>query len=212
MKRIAIVLLISLLAGIAANGQSTKVLMKTSMGDITLMLYDDTPLHKENFIDLVKTKFFDGISFHRVIPEFMIQAGDPRTKKENTEPAKQLQTIPAEFKINHFHKKGALSAARMGDQVNPQKESSGSQFYIVQGKTLSDAELDQFNSRRKSPFTDDERKIYKEIGGTPHLDFNYTVFGEVTKGIEVVDAISKVACTRTVPDKDVTIISARIIK
>lgn len=208
MKRFASVMLIGILAVLNVQAQSTKVLIKTSMGDITVMLYDDTPLHKDNFIELVENKFYDDILFHRVISEFMIQVGDPKTKNEKAVD----YTIPAEIRKNHFHKKGALSAARMGDQVNPERASSGSQFYIVQGKKVTAEELLKFGAGRPSPFTDEEAKAYMEDGGTPHLDFGYTVFGEVTKGLDVVEKISLVQCNRSVPVKDVKIISARIIK
>lgn len=217
MKRFVSILLISCLGLLAVQAQSTKVLLKTTMGDITIMLYDDTPLHKENFIDLVTSKFYDGLLFHRVIPGFMIQTGDPNSK--GAKPRQRLgnggpgYTVPAEFRSNRYHKKGALSAARQGDQVNPRKESSGSQFYLVQGKTLTDKELNQLNGSRQTPFTTEERKTYKEIGGTPFLDFNYTVFGEVTKGLGIIEAISLVKRDGgNRPNKDVKIISARIIK
>jgi len=217
MKRFVSILLISCLGFLTIQAQSTRVLLKTSLGDITIMLYDDTPLHKDNFIDLVNNKFYDGLLFHRVIPEFMIQTGDPNSNDAN--PTQQLgtggpgYTIPAEFRTNRYHKKGALSAARQGDRVNPRKESSGSQFYLVQGKKITDDELDQLNAHRPTPFTEDERKTYKEIGGTPFLDFGYTVFGEVTKGLEVIEAISLVKRNRgDRPIKDVNIITARIIK
>ncbi len=214
MKRFASILLIAILAGLNLQAQNTKVLIKTTMCDITVMLYDDTPLHKDNFITLVNKEFYDGILFHRVFPNFMIQTGDPGTK--NVEPGQQpeqLGKIPAEIRINHFHKKGALAAARQDDLVNPKKESSGSQFYIVQGKPVTDGELNNFNSTRRSPFTELEIKTYKELGGYPSLDFNYTVFGEVTKGLDVVEAISKVKISpRGRPEKDVKIISARILK
>ena len=191
--------------------------MKTSMGDIILMLYDDTPMHKENFIDLVKEKFYDGILFHRVIPTFMIQAGDPgyrvNEKGVGIPGPKADHKVPAEFKINHYHKKGALAAARMGDNVNPQKESSGSQFYIVDGKKWTKEQLDTMDKTRKSKFTEEERKNYMEVGGYPSLDFEYTVFGELVSGMEVVEAIARVERSPgNKPVKNVKIISARIIK
>ena len=193
----------------AAQAQNeTKVLIKTTMGDITVMLYDDTPLHRDNFIKLVNEGWYNGSPFHRVIKNFMIQGGqnadgrlDPNYK------------IPAEFKSNHFHKKGALAAARQGDQVNPQKMSSGSQFYIVQGKVWNETELNMFESRNGKVFSAKQRQTYLSIGGTPHLDGDYTVFGEVTEGLDVVD---KIAAVKTgymdVPVKPVTIISMEIVK
>lgn len=220
MKKFVNLLLLSCLGFLAVQAQSTKVLMKTSMGDMTIMLYDDTPLHKDNFESLVKDKFFDGLIFHRVINEFMIQAGNPNTRNhkpgESYADASEGSTIPAEFRPNHIHKKGALSAARRG-AGNPDKESSGSQFYIVQGEKYNDNMLAQVQSRRAKPFSQEEKEVYKKIGGTPFLDFEYTVFGEVIKGLEVVD---KIAAVKVVdpkkrdnrPVEDVKIISARIIK
>lgn len=190
------------------------------MGDMVIMLYDDTPLHKDNFETLVNEKFFDGLIFHRVIQNFMIQSGNPNTRnhKEGAPypDGSKGSTIPAEFRPNHIHKKGALSAARRGPG-NPNKESSGSQFYIVQGNKLDDAALATWQSRRKKPFTQQELDIYKKSGGYPGLDFEYTVFGEVVDGFDVID---KIAAVKTVdpanrddrPVKDVKIISATILK
>ena len=190
------------------QAQSTKVKMKTTLGDITLMLYDDTPIHRDNFIKLVNEKFYDGISFHRVIPQFMIQGGDPTTR--TSKPGPQLATIPAEFRPNHWHKKGALAAARTD---NPQKASSGSQFYIVVGKPWSVAELDGFEKQGTHPkFTDEQRKIYTSAGGTPHLDYTYTVYGEVTEGLDIVEKICLVPCSNTKPVTDVKILSVTIVK
>lgn len=200
------------------QAQSTKVLMKTSMGDITLVLYDDTPIHLDNLLELIKKNFYDGLLFHRVMPNFMIQAGDPNSK--NAQPGVQLgsggpgYTIPAEFKPNHYHKKGALAAARQGDQVNPKKASSGSQFYIVTGRVWSVAELTQMETTGQHPkFTDEQKKIYTTIGGYPPLDYQYTVFGEVTDGLDVVDKISMVprdAPNR--PNTDIKILSFTVVK
>ena len=167
----------------------TTVIMVTEYGDIELLLYEKTPLHRDNFIKLVKEGFYDGTLFHRVIKGFMIQGGDPDSK--NAQPGVGLgmggpgYTIPAEFVPEYFHKRGALAAARMGDMVNPEKASSGSQFYIVQGRTFTDEDLDRLGIEDEK-----RREIYKTIGGTPHLDGGYTVFGEVTKGLEVIDKIT----------------------
>ena len=174
----------------------TKVLFKTTFGDITVALYDDTPQHKANFIKLVNDKFYDGVLFHRIIKGFMIQGGDPNSKTAKA--GQRLgdgdvgYTIPAEFKENHFHKKGALCAARQGDQVNPKKASSGSQFYIVQGTVFDDKKLDYYEERLGKIFSATQRQAYKTVGGTPHLDGDYTVFGEVTEGLEIVDKIAAV--------------------
>ena len=173
-----------------------RVQLTTDSGVIVLRLYNQTPLHRDNFLKLVKQHYFDSLVFHRVINNFMIQGGDPNSK--NALPKIQLgnggpgYTIPAEFDSTLFHKKGALAAARMGDNENPLKASSGSQFYIVQGKKFTDAGLDSVETfrlkGRKLPPA--HREVYKTIGGTPHLDMGYTVFGEVESGLEVVDKIA----------------------
>ena len=170
--------------------------MVTNYGRIVLLLYDETPLHRDNFIKLATNRVFDGLLFHRVIEKFMIQGGDPTSK--GAEPGKMLgdgtlgYNIPAEFRPELFHKRGALCAAREGDMVNPKKESSASQFYIVQGRVWSEAELDMMEQRSGKHFTDEQRKVYTTVGGTPHLDGDYTVFGEVIEGMEVVDKIAAV--------------------
>lgn len=194
------------------------VLLETSMGDIYIRLYDSTPLHRDNFLKLVKTGYYDSVLFHRVIKNFMIQGGDPDSKHApagtplgNGGPAYR---IPAEFRPTIFHKKGVIAAAR---DNNPEKESSGSQFYITQGKTFSDAGLDSvetFRLKRKIPAY--QREVYKTLGGVPHLDQNYTVFGEVVKGIEVVDLIAAVPTSKGQdkdrPLEDVRIIKAKLVK
>lgn len=165
------------------------------MGECIIMLYNETPLHRDNIISLIKKHVYEGSLFHRVIKDFMIQGGDPDSKN-----AKQGEllgngsvgyTIPAEFRDSLFHKKGVLAAAR---DNNPEKASSGSQFYIVQGKKFTDAGLDSLEENRlhfKIPAW--QREVYKSIGGTPHLDKNYTVFGEVVMGFDMVDKIADVA-------------------
>ncbi len=193
----------------AAQAQNeTKVLIKTTLGDITVMLYDDTPLHRDNFIKLVNEGWYNGSPFHRVIKNFMIQGG--QNADGSVDPGYR---IPAEIKPNHFHKKGALAAARQADQVNPQKMSSGSQFYIVQGQVMNETQLNMFESRYGKVFNAKQRQAYQTIGGTPHLDGDYTVFGEVTDGLEIVD---KIAAVKTgymdVPVEPVTIISMEIVK
>lgn len=172
-----------------------EIVIETSLGNIEFMLYDDTPLHRDNMIKLIKEGFYDGQLFHRVINHFMIQGGDPHSKA--AEKGQRLgiggpgYTIEAEIRDNHFHKKGALAAARKGDAVNPEKRSSGSQFYIVQGQVLNEAQLTTLQSRGvHDPFTPEQIEAYTTIGGTPHLDGGYTVFGEVISGMEVVDAIA----------------------
>ena len=183
-------------------------MIKTTMGDITVMLYNDTPQHRDNFIKLVNEGWFKGSPFHRVIKNFMIQGG--QNADGRVDPGYR---IPAEIKSNHFHKKGALAAARQADQVNPQKMSSGSQFYIVQGQVWNETQLNMFESRYGKVFIAKQRQTYQSIGGTPHLDGDYTVFGEVTDGLDVVD---KIAAVKTgymdVPVEPVTIISMEIVK
>lgn len=216
----------------------TLILIETAYGNMKIKLYDKTPKHKANFIKLAKQSFFDGLLFHRVINQFMIQGGDPDSK--NALAGKMLGNggpgyeIDAEFNDSLFHKKGVIAAAREGDNVNPLKKSSGSQFYIVQGRTFSDEELDKLEEQssvgnyiashpeinkeatnyritgNNSAFNklieaikkqdnfkitkipDYKRTIYKTIGGTPHLDNNYTVFGEVIDGLSVIDKIANV--------------------
>jgi len=186
--------------------------MVTDSGTLILRLSDSTPLHRDNFIRLVKKGFYDSIAFHRVIKSFMIQAGNPLTKR-TAAPDDAGYTIPPEFRPSLFHKKGALAAARGPDNVNPEKKSSGSQFYIVQGKTFTPAGLDSVETfrlqGRKLPA--EHRQVYQTLGGAPHLDQNYTVFGEVVKGLEVVDKIAGTKTTgREGADKPLTDI--RIIK
>ena len=194
----------------------------TNYGNIVLRLNDSTPLHRDNFIRLVKTAYYDSVLFHRVINRFMIQSGDPESKHaEKGQPLGNggpKYTIPAEFRVTLFHRKGVLAAARDGDDVNPEKASSGSQFYIVQGKKFTDAGLDSVETYRlkgrKIPA--DQREVYKTIGGTPHLDQGYTVFGEVVSGLDVVDSIAAVPTSkdedRDRPLEDVRIIKAHLIK
>jgi len=194
----------------------TVAVFKTTAGDIKIMLYEETPLHAENFAKLVRSGYYDSILFHRVIEGFMIQAGDPNSRKALE--GQQLgdggpgYTIPAEFKPQYFHKKGAVAAARLGDQVNPSKSSSGSQFYIVQGQVLNAGQLDMMvQSGRHIAFTDEQKDAYTSAGGTPDLDNNYTVFGEVIQGLDVIDKIaSSSAYQRNNPLTDVRIIKAFI--
>ena len=195
----------------------TKVIFKTSMGDITIALYDNTPLHKENFLKLVKENYYDGVLFHRIIQGFMIQTGDPDSK--GAPAGMQLgnggpdYTIPAEFRAENYHKRGAVAAARQGDQVNPKKASSATQFYIVQGQVWDDKTLDMMEQRFGKKFTDEQRKVYSTVGGTPHLDGDYTVFGEVVEGMDVVNKIADLPCDRMDrPVEDVKIISVKVIK
>lgn len=242
--------------------------METTLGNIRLLLYGDTPAHLKNFVKLVNEGYYDGVLFHRVIRDFMIQTGDPDSK--NAPAGKMLGMGSPDYKLDaeivwpkHFHKRGALAAAREGDQVNPEKRSSGSQFYIVTGRTFSEAQLHQmersmsmaykqevFNGlasqhrdsimamRRnrdsaglqqlqeqlarqteemtgKTPvtFTPEQIQAYTTVGGAPHLDRNYTVFGEVLSGMDVVDKIQQVETdTNDRPKDDVKVISMKIIR
>jgi len=191
----------------------------TTEGKIVLRLYDSTPLHRDNFLKLVKSHYYDSVLFHRVIQKFMIQSGDPNSK--HAEAGVVLgngglkYTLPAEFRASLFHRKGVLAAAREGDQTNPQKASSSTQFYIVQGRTFTDLEMDSIEIKRlhgyKLPTA--HREVYKTIGGTPQLDQNYTVFGEVVRGLDIVDRIAAVPTGRgDRPLQDVRIIKARLVK
>ena len=249
--------------------KETVLKIETSMGDIKVNLYNETPKHRDNFIKLAKDGTYNGTLFHRVIKDFMVQAGDPESK--NAPKGKMLgsgdvgYTVPAEFVYpKYFHKKGALSAARQGDEVNPKKESSGCQFYIVTGKVFNDSTLlnmeqqknqnkvtEAFNAlaqkhmkeiykmrkandqdglyalqdtlfiqaeaeAAKQPdfhFTPEQIKAYTTVGGTPHLDGEYTVFGEVVEGMDIVDKIQQVKTDRSDrPEEDVKIINVSVIE
>lgn len=198
------------------------VLLQTNYGDMQLRLSDLTPKHRDNFIKLVKSKYYDGVLFHRVIKNFMIQSGDPDSR--NAVAGKPLgeggpnYTIPAEFNSSLFHKKGALAAAREGDDVNPQKASSGSQFYIVQGKVWTSGALDTLQTKRLkgTVIPQDRRAAYMNEGGSPHLDGNYTVFGQLVEGFDVLDKIAATPTSKGTdkdrPLEDVRIIKAKMVK
>lgn len=172
------------------------VTLNTEFGPMRLVLYDQTPKHKENFIKLVNQKFYDSLLFHRIIQSFMIQGGDPNSRKALADQplgnGDVGYTVPAEFVPALFHKKGALSAAR---DNNPQKSSSGCQFYVVQGRVWDDAslqkQLDRIQTMNGRLPTEQQKQVYKTLGGAPHLDGNYTVFGEVIDGLAVVDSVAK---------------------
>ena len=246
-----------------AGNENTIVSIKTTLGDLKLKLYDSTPLHRDNFIKLISSGFYDGISFHRVIKDFMIQAGDPATRAGL--PKEQMDTIPsytipAEIRKEYFHKKGALAAARQSNNVNPQMRSSGTQFYIVHGTkynydelmatearinsnikqsvfinllkevadsaslsgvSLQDAEIQDrasvkmFNFLTNNgdfKFSSDQIDAYISIGGTPRLDGTYTVFGEITDGLDIVDRIAEVNTdVNDKPIHDIKIIKMKIV-
>lgn len=185
-----------------SNEKEQKVLIQTTEGDITLKLYNETPLHRNNFIKLVNAKTYNGLLFHRVIKEFMIQGGDPQSKTAG--PDTMLgdgdvgYTVPSEFRTPQiYHKYGTIAAAREGDDSNPQKASSGCQFYIVVGKKFTNEQLDKLEESKIARYGNTKDSTYKlrqdyiNVGGTPHLDGNYTVFGEILKGMEVVEKISE---------------------
>lgn len=221
----AILLLVScnprLANGLRRNDLSKDVKMVTDKGTMIIRLSDSTPLHRNNFLKLVKEGYYNGILFHRVINGFMIQAGDPESK--TAKPGEPLgdggpdYTIAAEFRSGLFHKKGVIAAARTGDDINPSKASSGSQFYIVQGRKFTGSGLDSVEKYRlHRPIPPTQRQVYKTIGGAPHLDMNYTIFGEVIKGIDVIDSIASTPTSgrggNDRPLKDIHIIKASLIR
>lgn len=194
-------------------GPRPVVEIRTALGTIEVELYHETPAHRDNFLKLVREGFYDSLLFHRVIPTFMVQGGDPASRNAGT--GAQLgeggpgYDLPAEIVPGLIHRRGALAAARMGDDVNPERRSSGSQFYIVQGKAFNPVELDLVSRRHARMeqavnYGEAEKAIYATQGGAPHLDGGYTVFGQVTRGMDVVDAIAKLPCdTRDRPERDV---------
>ncbi len=201
--------------GVFAQKKDSLVLLQTDYGDMLFVLYEQTPKHRANFLKLVREKFYDGLLFHRVIKDFMIQGGDPNSK--NAKPGEMLgmggldYRIDAEFHPDLFHKRGALAAAR---DNNPQKASSSCQFYIVQGRTFTDEELDALSARIQHKFPVEHREFYKTKKGTPHLDQNYTVFGEMLEGFEVLEKIiAEPTDARDRPLKDIRMkASIRVMK
>ena len=184
-----------------------KILITTDYGDMTAVLYNETPQHRDNFVKLINEGWYEGSPFHRVMQNFMIQGG--QNADGRLDPG---YTIPAEFVPGKYHKKGALAAARQPDQVNPEKASSGSQFYFVQGQVLTDENIDMYASRLGIEIGEQQREAYKTIGGTPHLDGSYTVFGEVIDGMDVIDKIAAVKTGgNNKPVEDVTM-SIKIIE
>jgi cyclophilin family peptidyl-prolyl cis-trans isomerase len=222
MKKL-MVLTIALLVGYGqVNAQKSKkvkevlIEFETTEGVMLVKLYNQTPLHRDNMVKLVKEGYYDGLLFHRVIKSFMIQGGDPDSK--NAKPGQMLgqggpgYTVPAEIIDSLIHKKGALAAARMGDQINPTKASSGSQFYIVQGRPFNENELNSMSARSGIKYNDAQKQLYATLGGVPHLDGGYTVFGELVTGFDVLD---KIGNTQTGagdrPVKEMKIIKAKIL-
>lgn len=178
--------MVALLTDYSRRYPGSEVVLHTTLGDIGLRLYDDTPLHRANFLLLARKKFFDEGGFYRVVQDFMIQGGDD----DDREMTLGAYKIPAERRPGHYHKRGALAMARYGDAENPTKASSNHDFYIVQGKTYSDAELDDIERLNAMRFTQEQRQTYKTVGGAASLDAGYTVFGEVTSGLDVVKKIA----------------------
>lgn len=187
---VTVVVLCFIFAGqLNAQEKMVKFLISTDFGDIKGVLYNDTPQHRDNFIKLVEDGWYNGSIFHRVINNFMIQGG--QSASGQPDPGYK---IPAEILPQYYHKKGALAAARMGDNVNPQRASSGSQFYIVHGQQFNEATLDMMEQNMGATFSEAQRRDYASTGGAPHLDGQYTVFGQVVEGFDVIDQI---AATRT---------------
>ncbi len=188
----SIVMALFLAAGLQAQDeQRVKVLISTDYGDMVAELYNETPGHRDNFVKLIKEGWYKDSPFHRVIKEFMIQGG--HNADGRVDPG---YTVPAEFNNSLYHKKGALAAARMGDQVNPMKESSGCQFYIVQGKVFTDDVVTNMSKRSGFVYSEQALEDYSTVGGTPHLDGGYTVFGQVVSGLDVIDKIGAVPTGR----------------
>lgn len=226
-RALRILLLLSIVCTACGSGTTTsnvKVRMQTTAGEVEFILYDETPKHRDNFISLIEECYYDSLLFHRVIPGFMVQAGDPDSKNA---PAGVLlgeggpdYRLNAEIRIPQlFHKRGALAAAREGDDVNPAKMSSASQFYIVWGEVYTPFRLQkllnkiEYNTGHKPQLSDEQVTAYTSIGGVPYLDGEYTVFGEVTKGLDVIDAIQNVERDRyNRPIEDVRILKMEIIK
>lgn len=215
MKKLLLTTLsVCLLTVAMAKKKSNTIIIETTYGNIKLELYDNTPKHRDNFIKLANEGFFDSTLFHRIIPQFMIQGGDPDSKR--AAPDAMLGSgdigyrIDAEINDVNFHRYGALAAAR---DNNPNKSSSGCQFYIVVGKKYTDEELDRLNPRGERAFTPEQREVYKTQGGTPFLDGFYTVFGQVTEGMDVVEKIvNEPRNSMDRPNKDMRMLSVKVVK
>lgn len=213
MKKIFLSVIALAVLASAALAQKNKVKITTDYGDIVVMLYDNTPKNTANMVKQAKAHFYDSTLFHRCIPQFVIQGGDPESK--HAQPGQTLGNgglgyrVPAEINDTNYHKRGALGVAR---DNTPDKSGSACQFYIVVGKTFNDAELDNMSKRTGRVYTPEQREMYKTVGGTPHLDGGYTVFGEVIEGMDVVDKIANEPRDRSDrPNKDIRMLSVRVI-
>jgi len=212
--RYILALLITCLSIGQSFAKEKSIKIETNYGVIILKLYDNTPLHTANLVKLCKEHYFDSTLFHRVIPSFVIQGGDPDSKHAG--PEKQLgdgdlsYLVPAEINAVNYHKRGALGMAR---DNNPEKKSSACQFYIVVGKVVTEEQLNTISTKTNRVFNAEQRKVYTTQGGTPFLDGNYTVFGEVTKGMEVVDTIAQLARNAADrPNVDVRMLKVRVLR
>jgi cyclophilin family peptidyl-prolyl cis-trans isomerase len=212
--RYILALLITCLSIGQSFAKEKSIKIETNYGVIILKLYDNTPLHTANLVKLCKEHYFDSTLFHRVIPSFVIQGGDPDSKHAG--PEKQLgdgdlsYLVPAEINAVNYHKRGALGMAR---DNNPEKKSSACQFYIVVGKVVTEEQLNTISTKTNRVFSAEQKKVYTTLGGTPFLDGNYTVFGEVTKGMEVVDTIAQLARNAADrPNVDVRMLKVRVLR
>lgn len=224
MRHLFIVLALVLALSSCSTKKEYMVRMFTTAGVVDMKLYDETPAHRDNFVRLVKNHQYDSLLFHRVIKDFMIQGGDPASK--NAVPGELLgegdlgYTVEAEFMPDlHYHRRGALAAAREGDDLNPSKASSACQFYIVWGKVYTKEQLESYmewykqRTGKELNVTPEQFEAYTTVGGTPHLDGGYTVFGEVVKGLEVIETIQNVKCDgNDRPLRDVRIIKMELVK
>ena len=220
------ILLALIIAAISATAQTstTEVLLETTAGNIRIALYDETPLHRDNFLKLVKMNVYDSLLFHRVIKDFMIQSGDINSK--HAKPGQRLgtgdfdYTQEAEFRLPRiYHRRGVVAMAREGDNVNPEMRSSACQFYMVWGRVLDDAKMAKIQEKLDSAtqgrvkLTPEMMATYKTMGGTPHLDGQYTVFGEVKEGLDIVDKIQQAQTDQFArPFEDIRILKATVTK
>ncbi len=206
-----------LMVCVSAQEKVYRAKISTNLGDMIIKLHNDTPNHRDNFIKYANNGWFDGTLFHRVLPFFMAQGGDPNSVGATPEKvlgSDRCDKLDNEIRRHYFHKKGALASARLPDSVNPTKQSSACQFFVVQGYKLTDAQLDGMETANFK-FSDIARAYYKTIGGSPHLDMNYTIFGEVVEGLEVIDLICAMRTggkVRDRPNTDVIMHSVTMLK